>query len=109
MVVLNPKERTVDLTAVGEPLAELVEQATEAGQRVVVERDGLPIAAIVTPLDLEWLKRHDAERAEAIAVLEEFAAAFADVDPDELQREVDKAVAEARAELRAERDTSKRP
>ena len=38
-----------------------------------------------------------------IAVLDEIAEAFADVPLEELEREVDKAVAEVRAEMRRER------
>ncbi len=73
-------------------------------KRVVLEKAGIPVAALVSTEDLERLKRCDAERAADFAVLDRIGAAFADVPADELEREVAKALAEVRAEMRTERE-----
>lgn len=84
--------------------AELVNAVASGERRVLIEKSGVPVAAVVGPRELRMLERADRERAEADAALARMRAAFADVPPDELQREIDKAVAEARAEMRAERE-----
>ena len=52
--------------------------------------------------DLQRLDRLDRERAERFKVLEEFGEAFKDVPVEELEREVARALAEVRAERRAQ-------
>lgn len=47
------------------------------------------------------IKQPDRERDEAVKVLEAFAAAFADLTPEEIERETARALAEVRAEQRA--------
>lgn len=71
--------------------------------RVLVEKSGVPVAAIVSADDLERLARLDEERARDFAVIHEMRAAFADVSAEEIEREVAKAIAEVRAKKRAER------
>jgi prevent-host-death family protein len=70
--------------------------------RVLVERSGIPIAAIVSTEDLAILNQLDAERAERFAGLSRISEAFADVPADELEREVERAIAEGRAKARRE-------
>ena len=71
--------------------------------RVVVERSGIPVAAIVSADDLRRLHRLDAERAERFKVLDEIAAGFEGVSPEEIERETAKALAEVRSEMWGER------
>jgi hypothetical protein len=61
------------------------------------------VAALVSTDDLERLTRFDQERAERLALLDELRAPFADVSPDEIEREVERALTEVRAEKRAGR------
>ena len=48
--------------------------------------------------DLHCVRQSDEQRARDFALLEEISAAFDDVSPDEIEREVAAAVAEVRAE-----------
>lgn len=66
--------------------------------RVIVERNDIPIAAIVSVDDFERLQRLEQERAQRFRVLDEIGAAFADVAPDELDRQAAKAVSAVRSE-----------
>lgn len=72
-------------------------------QQVLIEKDGVAVAALVSPADFQRLRRLEAQRAAEFAVIDRMRAAFAGVPDDELEREITRAVAEARAELRAER------
>ena len=79
------------------------------GQRVVIERNGAPVAALVSARDLERLRQLEERRAHAWRVLEEFSRHFDDVSDEGLEREINRAVAEARAQLRAERQQQATP
>lgn len=99
----EPMIQTMRVTDAREHWSEVVSAVFRRQKRVVLEKAGIPVAALVSTEDLERLRRYDAERATDFAVLDRIAAAFADVPDDELEREVTKAVAEARADLRKER------
>ncbi len=66
--------------------------------RVVVEKSGIPVAAIVSAEDLAWLQELDARRDELFRAIDETQAAFADVPEEELEQEIRKAIANVRAE-----------
>jgi hypothetical protein len=67
---------------------------------VLVEKNGIPVAGIVSTADLERLARFDRERAEAFKVIDELREAFKDVPAEEIERETDRIVARVRAENR---------
>ena len=104
----EPMTHTMNVTTVRENWSKVVNAVFRRQQRVVLEKAGIPVAALVSPQDLERLRRYDAEREADFAVLDRIGAAFADVPDEELEREVTKAVAQARAELRAEREQAAR-
>ena len=65
---------------------------------------GIPVATIVSPEDLTALNRMDQQRTELAGVLAEMREAFKDVPQEEIEEETNKAVAEVRAQMRAERE-----
>lgn len=69
--------------------------------RLIVEEDRQPVAAVVSAEDYAVMRRIEAQRKADFAIIEQMQAAFAGVPDEELEREVEKAVAEARAEIRA--------
>lgn len=92
--------RTVDAEAMRQALPAV----THDGERVVVEENGVPLAALVSLDDLRKLAQLDAERLERFKVFERIADAFADEDPDESDRLSALAVQEAREQMRRERE-----
>ncbi len=80
---------------------ELLALLASGDTRVIVEQDGVPVAAIVSTQDLESLKRSDLQRIQLLESLQRMSEAFKDVPEEELEREVAKALAEVRAENRA--------
>lgn len=103
MTTSTPPTDTITASEARQNFAGLLNRVFREGTRVVVEKSGIPVAALVSTADLERLQRLDAERAERFAVLDAMRAPFRGVPPEELEREAEQAVAEARAELRAER------
>jgi len=83
--------------------SDVVDRVFRGKARVVVERSGIPVAAVISAEDLDRLSRLDAQRADAFKVLDRIGEAFKDVSPEELRREVDKAVSEVRQEMAEER------
>lgn len=81
--------------------SELLNRVYRKQARVVVEKSGIPVAAIISPEDLARLRRLEAEREARFSVIDRAREAFKDVPDEVLEREVDNAVAQARAELRA--------
>jgi prevent-host-death family protein len=86
--------------------ANLLNKVYKGETEVVVEKSGIPVAAVVSAKEYENLELMKAQRAERLAVLDQLRDAFKDVPQAELEREVKKAIAQARAQIRAERTSS---
>jgi len=92
--------QTMKISEVKTHLSDVVNRVYRQEARVVVEKSGIPVAALVSTSDLARLDRLDKERAERFKVLDEMRAAFKDVPPEETERETDRITAEIRAEDR---------
>ena len=77
---------------------ELLDRVEQRKSRLLIERGGVPVAAVISADELERLTRLEKERARDFEVLEEISAAFLDQTPSEIQREVTKAIREVREE-----------
>ena len=95
--------KVVKATEARDQLPQILNSVYRGEGRVVIERSGIPIAAIVSPRDLAALDRVDEQRAGLAGVLAEMREAFRDVPQEEIEAETNKAVAEVRAEMRTER------
>lgn len=102
----EPMTKTMKATAARQQFSQLLNQVFRRETRVVVEKSGIPVAAIISASDLERLNRLEEEREKDFAVLDEIGQAFKDVPPGKLEAEVGRAVASARRQLRKERTTS---
>lgn len=78
----------------------ILDQVARGERRVLVTRQGVPVAALIALDDLERLQRFENERASDVVLLTEMQAAFRDVPNDELERSGDLALEEVRAEQR---------
>jgi prevent-host-death family protein len=104
-----PAETTMKLTDTKQQFSQVVNRVARGEARVVVEKSGLPVAAIISAEEYRRFK--DQERRAAREALREaftrLSEAFKDVPDDELERELAKAQAEVRAEMRAEREAQR--
>lgn len=89
---------SMKVTDVREHWSQVVNAVSRRQKRVILEKGGIPVAALLTIDDLERLQRYDARREANFAVLDRIGAAFKDLPDEEVEREVAKAVAEVRAE-----------
>ena len=99
----QPETQTMKISEVRSQLNTLVNQVYRHETRVLVEKSGIPVAALVSIDDLDELNRAERERAGRFAIIDEMREAFKGVPQEEIEREADRAVAEARADLRAEK------
>jgi len=98
----EPVTQTISLTDARQSFSQLINQVFRREARVLIEKNSLPVAALVSADDLERLRRYDEEREQRFRILDEIQEAFKDVPPEELEREVSRAVAQVRKEMRRE-------
>jgi PHD/YefM family antitoxin component YafN of YafNO toxin-antitoxin module len=97
----SPSIERMDAERAGPSLGAVLDHVAVSGARVLVERDGAPVAAIIPAGDLERLFRLERERQADFAVIAEMRAAFEGISPEDVEREAARALAEVRAERRA--------
>jgi hypothetical protein len=108
MATHEPPARSIDVEDAKHRLPELLTSVTRKNERIVIEQDGVAVAAIVSLQDLKALARLDAEREERFKVFDRIGAAFAHEDPEESDRLAALAVAEAREDMRREREANRK-
>jgi hypothetical protein len=85
-------------------LSSLIDAISRQETRVLIEMEGVPVAALVSIEDFNELVSLDEQRAERWQILEAMRAPFRGVPIEEIEREAAKAIAEVRAERRAARE-----
>src|SRR4051812_26201747 len=93
-------QQTIKISQARDQLNTIVNQVFRKETRVLVEKSGIPVAAIVSTDDLKELQRMEEKRKEEFKLLEDMRKAFADVPEERLEKETAKAVERARAEAR---------
>ena len=96
----EPTTETVKASEARQNFSSLLNEVFRGEKRVIVEKSGVPVAAIVSPTDFNRLGRYERRRRDRFKLLEEFSQAFRDVPDAEVEREVAQAVQEARREQR---------
>src|SRR5438067_630054 len=86
------------LTDVRQQFSELISRVFKGQTRVMIEKSGIPVAALISARELERLNRLDAERDRDFAVLDEIGEALRGAPEEELEREAAKAIAQVRVE-----------
>lgn len=92
----NPMTETINASQVRQQWSRLINKVFRGETRVVVEKSGIPVAAIISAEDLSRLNQLEDERRQRFAVLERTWRAFEDVRPEQLEAEVERAVREMR-------------
>src|SRR2546421_12832255 len=97
--------QTMNVTQARQEFSQLLNKVFRRETRVIVEKSGIPVAAIISAEDLERLQLLEEQRQRNFDAIEAIGAAFKDVPDEELEAEVARAVGEARAK-RGQRTTS---
>jgi prevent-host-death family protein len=95
--------QTIEVSDVRNEIDGLLDRVHRGETRLLVEKSGVPMAMIISLEEWGEIDESKRRREDPFAILDELGAAFADVPPEEIEREAEKAVAEVRAEMRAER------
>lgn len=89
--------------------SQLLNKVFKDQTRVVVEKSGIPVAAVISAEDLDRFKRLEEQRERNFAILDEIGEKFKDVSSQEIEQEVSKALRKLRAENRRKSSTTRRP
>jgi prevent-host-death family protein len=102
MSKLEPPTQTMKISDVKNGLSSLVNKVYRKETRILVEKAGIPVAALVSADDLHRLQQLDRAWDEGTRAIERFSQAFADVPVDELEAQIAQIIAEGRAKGAAE-------
>lgn len=92
----SPSTQRMKASEVRQDWSQLINKVFREEARIIVEKSGIPVAAIISIADLERLTRLEAERHERFKPLGDTWEAFSDVSPEEIEREVVQAIAAIR-------------
>lgn len=99
----KPELESLSVSQARRQFSKTLDRVYRGEARVIVEKSGIPVGAIVSPRDLADIDEMRSRRAALRDALEDTRAAFAGVPADEIEREVAKAVSEVKAEMKRER------
>jgi prevent-host-death family protein len=94
----DPMTQTMKASEAKQQWGQLLNQVFKREKRVLVQKNGIPVAGIVSADDLDRLCRLDEEHTRRFQPLERIRAPFKGVPTEEIEAEVAKAIAEVRAE-----------
>lgn len=102
MTVAGPTEIRTDISKSTQPLSELIGHVSVGQARVVVEKNGLLVATIISSQEYMRFLLAEEERAQRFAVLHRISDAVADIPVEEIEAELARTIAETRAQRRSE-------
>ena len=97
----EPQTQTIKASEARQRWSQLLNKVFCRESRVIVEKSGVPVAAIISPADLERFEQLDQERDQRWSAFLTIAERFADEDPDEVEHFVAEEIEAMRAEERA--------
>jgi prevent-host-death family protein len=100
----EPMTQTMKISEVKNTLSSLVNKVYRKETRVLVEKSGIPVAAIISADDLRRFAQLEREREEHFAVIDRMREAFKDVPAEEIEAETDRIIARNRAAHREATD-----
>jgi prevent-host-death family protein len=106
MGVQGPMTQTMKISDVKNHLSALVNRIYRKETRILVEKSGIPVAALVSVDDLARLNQLDRDWDERWQAMERMSLAFADVPVDELEARINEIIAADRAQEDAERQSA---
>ena len=92
--------KTIKASVARQQFSKLLNDVFRQENRVLIEKSGIPVAAIISAEDFKRLAHLEAERNNDFAILDEMHEAFKDVPAEEIEREVANALREVRKEKR---------
>lgn len=94
----QPVIETVKASDARQHWSELLNKVFGGQVRVVVEKSGIPVAALISAEDFQHFQLLEAQRHERFHALEETWEAFADLPAADVDQAITRVIAEVRAE-----------
>ena len=88
--------QTINASTARQEWSKILNKVFREETRIVVEKSGIPVAAIISARDLKRLDRLEKERSDRFRVLDEIKAAFRDIPESEIENEADQALTRVR-------------
>lgn len=77
--------------------SQLLNKVFRGKTRVIVEKSGIPVAAVISAEDLKRLTQLEEQRNERFKALDKIREAFKDVPDDEIEYQVNDAITQIRS------------
>ena len=97
----EPMTKTLKVSEARQHFSELLNQVFKGETRVLVEKSGIPVAAIVSATDLNKLQQLESQQSERFKLLERLRAGFADLSEEQIQRAVTEIIEKQRQQERS--------
>ena len=88
--------QTINASTARQEWSKILNKVFREETRIVIEKSGIPVAAIISAEDLKRLDRLEKERAGRFRILDEVKATFRDIPETEIENEVDQALTRVR-------------
>jgi prevent-host-death family protein len=98
MALTPTKTETMNVTEARRTFSETFDRVRRGETRVIVEKSGIPVGAVVSMADLARIDRDRANRAALLEALAESRKAFGGIPGDEIESEIEKAISEVESE-----------
>jgi prevent-host-death family protein len=95
--------QTVNVSTARQEWSKLLNKVFREETRIVVEKSGIPVAAIISTEELKRLDQLEKERADHFRILDEVKAAFKDIPEAEIEKQTDQALTRVRQTMRSEK------
>src|SRR3972149_4401694 len=100
MTEREPMTQTSKAAEARQQFSQLLNKVFKRETRVLIQKSGIPVAALISAQDLARFPRLEAVWDEPFKALDAARVAFEDAPDEELEREVAKALTSARAKRR---------
>jgi prevent-host-death family protein len=98
----EPMTKTMKASEARQQFSQLLNEVFRRETRVIVEKSGIPVAAIVSAEDLNKIKQLEAQQAERFKLLERMRAGFSDLSEEQIQRDVAEVMEKQRQQARSQ-------
>ena len=88
--------QTINASTARQEWSKILNKVFREETRIVVEKSGVPVAAIISSKDLKRLDQLEKERSDRFRILDEVKAAFRDIPEAEIENEADQALTRVR-------------
>lgn len=96
----EPKTKTLKASEARQQWSDVINQVFRRETRIIVEKSGIPVAAIISANDLQRMEDSEKRREEKFKALDATRKAFKGIPDKELEREISKAITTVRRQNR---------